>query len=424
MNDDDIRTIEQVKWFLGGSKPLEFEGVSIEERYRWIEKVLVRFSYQRLSKSEKGVIRQYIEKMSGYSRAQVCRLIRKFKQRGQIRKADSNKRRFPTKYTTRDIALLARTDELHDFLSGPATKKVMEREWEIYGHTEFKVISQISIAHLYNLRNSSLYRNINKRYTKTKPAVVKIAERTRPDSGGRPGYIRVDTVHQGDLNEKKGVYHINAVDEVTQWEIVASVERISENHLEPILESMLESFPFVIKGFHSDNGSEFINKTVAQLLNKLLIRFTKCRPRQTNDNGLVESKNGSIVRKQLGYIHIPQKYASAITLYHRDFLNIYVNFHRPCFFAESVMDHRGKVKKTYPYEKVMTPYEKLKSLPEAESYLKIGVTLQQLDDIANQMSDNEFAERMVKARSNLFQNISRNATRDDRTLTSSGSFFD
>ena len=424
MNDDDIRTIEQVKQFLGGSKPLEFEGVSIEERYRWIERVLVRFTYQRLSKSEKGVIRQYIEKMSGYSRAQVCRLIRKFNQRGQIRKADSNKRRFPTKYTTGDIALLARTDELHDFLSGPATKKVMEREWEVYGHTEFKGISQISVAHLYNLRNSSLYRSINKRYVKTKPAVVKIAERARPDPGGRPGYIRVDTVHQGDLNEEKGVYHINAVDEVTQWEIVASVERISEFHLEPILESMLESFPFVIKGFHSDNGSEFINKTVAQLLNKLLIRFTKCRPRQTNDNGLVESKNGSIVRKQLGYVHIPQKYAGAITLYHRDFLNSYVNFHRPCFFCQSVVDHRGKVKKTYPYERVMTPYEKLKSLPEAESYLKTGVTLQQLDDIANQMSDNEFAERMVKARSNLFQNISRNVNRDLRALTFSGSFFD
>jgi len=300
----------------------------------------------------------------------------------------------------------------------------MEREWEVYGHTEFKGISQISVAHLYNLRNSSLYRSINKRYKKTKPSVVKIAERARPDPRGRPGYIRVDTVHQGDLNEKKGVYHINAVDEVTQWEIVASVERISETHLEPILESMLESFPFVIEGFHSDNGSEFINKTVAQLLNKLLIRFTKCRPRQTNDNGLVESKNGSIVRKQLGYVHIPQKYASAITLYHRNFLNIYLNFHRPCFFAESVVDRRGKVKKTYPYERVMTPYEKLKSLPEAESYLKRGVTRQQLDDIADQMSDNEFAERMVKARSNLFQNISRNVNRDAPALPSPGSFFD
>jgi IS30 family transposase len=411
MNDEKLNTIEQIKQFLKGSDALEFEGVSVEKRYRWIETVLVRFKYPQLNRVEKGVIRRYIEKVSGYSRAQITRLIRCYKQRGQLRKTQQKRHRFPKKYTLTDIALLAKTDELHDYLSGPATKKIMEREWAVYGHLDFMNISRISVAHIYNLRRSFLYRNINKRYTKTKPAVVKIAERARPDPGGRPGYIRVDTVHQGDRDGQKGVYHINAVDEVTQWEIVASVERISEYYLEPVLENMLAGFPFVIMGFHSDNGSEFINKTVAKLLNKLLIRFTKCRPRHSNDNGLVESKNGSIVRKQLGYVHIPQVYATAINQYHSNFLNIYINFHRPCFFPVSVTDHNGKVKKTYPYQEVMTPYEKLKSLSDAQSYLKAGVMMEKLDDIANQMSDNAFAERMVKARSNLFQHISRHTNR-------------
>ncbi len=99
--------------------------------------------------------------------------------------------------------------------------------------------------------------------------------------------------------------------------------------------------------------------------------------------------------------------ATLINEYNRDFLNPYVNFHRPCFFPVSVVDHRGKVKKTYPYREVMTPYDKLQSLPEAESYLCPGVTLQRLGDVAHEMSDNEFAERMVKARSDLFQQISR-----------------
>ena len=270
----------------------------------------MRFKYYRLNRAEKGVIRRYIEKVSGYSRAQVCRLIRQYNQQGRLRKAHHKRHRFPRKYTLTDIALLARTDELHDCLSGPATKKIMEREWAVYGHSDFRNISQISVAHLYNLRLSHLYRSINRRYTKTKPSVVKIAERARPYPGGRPGYIRVDTVHQGDSNGEKGVYHINAVDEVTQWEVVASVERISEYYLEPVLGSLLAGFPFVILGFHSDNGSEFINKTVAKLLNKLLIRFTKCRHRHTNDNGLVESKNGSVVRKQLGYGYVPQQLTS------------------------------------------------------------------------------------------------------------------
>ena len=424
MNDEKLNTIEQVNQFLEGSEALEFGGVSIEERYRWIEAVLVRFKYFHLRRAEKGVIRRYIEKVSGYSRAQVSRLIKQYNQRGRLRKTHCKRHRFPRKYMLTDIALLARTDELHDYLSGPATKKIMEREWAVYGHLDFRNISQISVAHLYNLRRSHLYRSINRRYTKTKPAVVKIAERARPNPEGKPGYIRVDTVHQGDSNGEKGVYHINAVDEVTQWEIVASVERISEYYLEPVLGSMLAGFPFVIMGFHSDNGSEFINKTVAKLLNKLLIRFTKCRPRHTNDNGLVESKNGSVVRKQLGYVHIPQACATAINRYHRDFLNVYINFHRPCFFPVSAIDHRGKVKRTYPYHEVMTPYEKLKSLPEAQSYLQPRVTMEKLNDIANQMSDNEFAERMVKARSNLFQHISQHMNRGARSSSSPGSFLD
>ena len=94
-----------------------------------------------------------------------------------------------------------------------------------------------------------------------------------------------------------------------------------------------------------------------------------------------------------------------VNQFHEDYLSTCVNFHRPCFFAVSMMDVRGKIKKIYPYEEVMTPYEKLKSLPEAQSYLRAGVTLQQLDDIAHEMSDNEFAERMVKARSSLFEHI-------------------
>ena len=156
MNDGRLQTVEQVKQFLAGSEALDFRGVSVEERYQWIQTVLVRFKYFQLKRADKGVIRRYIEKVSGYSRAQVSRLIREYKRRGQLRKAQYRRHRFPRSYTATDIALLARTDELHDYLSGPATKKIMERELEIYGHLEFRNISRISIAHLYNLRRSLL----------------------------------------------------------------------------------------------------------------------------------------------------------------------------------------------------------------------------------------------------------------------------
>jgi hypothetical protein len=270
---------------------------------------------------------------------------------------------------------------------------------------EYAGIAAISVAQIYNLRRSQRYGG--KRYTHTKKVVSKIGERVRPDSHGLPGQIRIDTVHQGDRDGHKGVYHINSIDEVTQWEVVVSLERITEKHLEANLEGLLRQFPFHIKGFHSDNGSEFVNKVVAEILNKMLIRFTRSRPRHPDDNGLVESKNGSVIRKNLGYIHIPQAAARLLNGYHQRYLNPYINFHRPCFFPVEGIDRKGRVQKKYPYSKINTPFEKLKSIPDIENYLRQGVTLERMQSYADQMSDNNFAERMVKARSNLFKQAQR-----------------
>jgi hypothetical protein len=183
----------------------------------------------------------------------------------------------------------------------------------------------------------------------------------------QPDYLRVDSIHQGDLDGIKGVYHINAVDCVTQYEGVATCEKISEAFLIPVLEALLLSFPFVIRDFHSDNGSEYINKCVAKLLNKLLIEEqTKSRSRHSNDNAQAESKNAAIVRKHLGYSHIPQCFAAPVNAFCRDYINPYINFHRPCLFAETITDAKGRQRKHYPYKLMMTPYEKLKSPPEAK----------------------------------------------------------
>jgi len=186
---------------------------------------------------------------------------------------------------------------------------------------------------------------------------------------------------------------------------------------------VINQFPFRIKGFHSDNGGEYVNRTVAELLNKLLIRFTRSRPRRPDDNGLVESKNGSVIRKNLGYTHIPRGCANLLNVYHKENLNPYINFHRPCFFPVAIIDHKGKVKNTYPYERIKTPYEKLKSLPQVETYLRPGISLETLDAIANQMSDNQCAERMVKARYNLLKQTNRLSINEPNLLPP-GSFFD
>ena len=174
-----------------------------------------------------------------------------------------------------------------------------------------------------------------------------------------------------------------------------------------MLEALLTSFPFPILGFRVNNGSEYINHHVAKLLNKLLIEeFTKSRSRHSNDNALVESKNAAIVRKHLGYSHIPQRFASLVNAFCRDQLNLYINFHRPCLFAETITDPKGRQRKRYPYKLMMTLYEKLKSLPNArEQFLKNGITFEQLDAQALAMSDNDAAQHLNTARATLFKTI-------------------
>jgi hypothetical protein len=178
----------------------------------------------------------------------------------------------------------------------------------------------------------------------------------------------------------------------------------------PVLTQLLDTFPFTIKGFHTDNGSEYINKKVAKLLEKLRIEQTKSRARKTNDNALVESKNGSTVRKHLGYAHIPGRFAKAVNHFASGILTEYLNFHRPCHFPTESADAKGKLRKHYRYQDMMTPYEKLKSLPKASQYLKPIITFEALDAIASQCSDNDAALRLNQARAELFQLINKSQT--------------
>jgi transposase InsO family protein len=267
---------------------------------------------------------------------------------------------------------------------------------------------------LYNLRRSPGYRKLAAQWEPTRPVAISIGERRKPDPQGRPGYLRIDTVHQGDWNGVKGVYHINAVDAVTQWQVVGCVGRISEQHLLPVLEAMLHQFPFQIQGFHSDNGSEYINHEVAKLLKSLLIDFTKSRANRSQDNALVEGKNGAIIRKHMGYGHIAAEHAEAVQKFHTAHLNPYLNFHRPCGFATVSLDARGKRKRQYKREDYATPYEKWKSLPEAEQYLKRGMSFERLDEVALKMSDTEWAKKLVVARAALLRRCKSESPRGSR----------
>jgi transposase InsO family protein len=405
MNVKNLRTLAEVSEFLRGSAALEPVPGAQAERYAWIAATLRHFDYKHLSRANKGRIRRYLGCVTGYSRQQVTRLIRRWCETGRLRWEVKPARGFARRFTDADIRLLAEVDRLHDTPSGPAVKKLCERAWEHFGDERYARLATISVSHLYNLRHSRPYRRRRGHFEATRPVSRAIGVRKKPDPQGRPGFIRIDTVHQGDKDGVKGLYHINAVDEVTQFEVVATVERISERFLIPVLAEMLKAFPFVILAFHADNGSEYINHRVAELLEKLRIELTKSRARHTNDNALAESKNAAVVRKILGYVHIPQRFAPEVNRFNQDYLTPYLNYHRPCFFPEIVTDAKGKERKRYPYKAMMTPYGKLKSLPKASQYLKSGLNFDKLDAIADAISDNEAARRLQIARQTLFETL-------------------
>ena len=325
---------EQIEQLLEASQEIEFEGRNRVEMYQSITRTLSQQRYREQGKPMRGFLLLSVAKMTGRSRTQVTRLVSQYMKNSAVKQAVSERHRFASRFTRGDLELLAGVDEPHKTTSGPATKRILGWKYEQYKHQEYESLASISIAHIYNLRSRRHYRECFMSCTKTRPVKVAIGERRRPQPNGKPGYLQVDTVHQEDRDGIKGVFHINAVDEVTQWQVIGSVSAITQAHLKPFLQAIQAQFPFPVRGFHSDNGSEFINGTVEALLKDPLIEQTKPRPRKSNDNGLVESKNGAVFSKHMGYGFIAQLHAPTIHEFYLKSFNSSLNFHRPCGLAD------------------------------------------------------------------------------------------
>lgn len=403
MDDNHIMSVAQLSELVKFGKCARFKSADKKQTYEWIGRTLGRFRYFSESKKSKGIIKNYIIVMTGYSEGQVDKLIARKKKFGRVFAMERAQHTFPKRFGAADVVLLAETSALLNHPNGRAVRQLMRDMYHLYGDDRFEKLQQISVSHFYNLRQTNIFQSRMLEYRKTKPVKVNIGLRKRPTPFGKPGYLRVDSVHQGDLDKAKGVYHINLVDEVTQWEIVGCVEGISEYFLAPLLETLLELFPFLVLGFHSDNGSEYINHMVARLLHKMNIEQTKSRSRKTNDNALVESKNGSVIRKQMGYHHIPRKHAKEINQFYKEHLNPHLNFHRHCAYATEYTDEFGKTRKVY--ETYLTPCQRLLSIEKVEQYLKPGISKESLFLEQMKLSHVEAAERLQKAKQKLFNRM-------------------
>jgi len=417
MNETRLTTIAQIEEFLRANAVIEFLPWGDDaERYAHISRVLKRFDYAQRTRLERGILLRYLRLTSHYSRAQLNRLVARWHSNrlavAPLRKRFQAPRApFARKYSMTDVALLVEVDRAYEDTCGTAITHVLKRAYQS-GDIRFERLADLSVAHLYNLRKSTGYQSRRASFTKTRAVCNLIGVRRAPQTDGRAGFVRIDTVHQGDLDGVKGVYHITCVDEVSQWQVQACVQGISEAYLLPVLALVLLQFPFVINGFHSDNGSEYINGRVAQLLEKLRIEQTKSRSRQSNDNALAESKNASVVRKNMGYAHIEKRHAAIINTFYQDTFNPWLNMHRPCLFASEIVNDKNKIIKRYKRADVKTPLESLTLLAQRNLVaFKPAHTLAQLQQQAAQQSDLAATQAMQKAKAKLFELIHRAPTK-------------
>ena len=291
-------------------------------------------------------MRRYLAKLS---RSLITRLIRQYRQSGAVRVSQPRRRR--TRYTADDIALLAAVDAAHEGLSGPAVRHILWREYTVYNKAAYQRLASISASHIAADRGLSS----TPRPSHQDPQPWGEHRRAAQARPARPTR-RVDTVHQGDTPTRPGLYHINAVDTLTQWQVVGCCETISEAHLIPVLEAILHQFPFRMLSFRQRLGVSQSpgRETVEQAARG---EFTKSRAHRTTDNALVEGKNGAVLRKHIGHEPIAACHAAELQRFYTAEFNSYLNYHRPCGFATVDGRQRQAIG-----SKNRTPYEKLLSL--------------------------------------------------------------
>ena len=181
MNDKKLNTVAQLRAFLEGTEEMQFDSLGEDKRYVFIAAVLKRLRYRHLIRSDKGVVMRYLQRTTGYSRQQLTRLVgRAAHGEALAKRYTAPKEGFPRKFTAHDVELLAELDALHDTLSGPATKCLLQRAVTLFGDLRYERLASISVAHLYNLRRARGYEVRRRHWTKTKGQSIAIGLRRPP----------------------------------------------------------------------------------------------------------------------------------------------------------------------------------------------------------------------------------------------------
>jgi hypothetical protein len=212
MDETKLRTIAQLQGFLDATPEVKFTlaaGAGDAQRYEHISRVLKRFEYRQCGKHDRGVVLAYLRRTSGYSRPQITRLVARWQENRLATVPLAKRYRAPAapfarKYTSVDVALLVQMDRANEDVCGPATRHLLKRAHGVYDDARYERLAGLSVSHLYNLRKSAGYQKLRVSFTKTRPVCNPIGVRKAPRPNGRAGWVRIDNVHQGDLDGIKG----------------------------------------------------------------------------------------------------------------------------------------------------------------------------------------------------------------------------
>ena len=382
-----LQTLDRVRELLEGDRPIP-RVQSRADAYRLIERTVARFDYGRLRKVDKGLIRRYLRIATGLSRAQVTRLLKQHRTTGTLTdRRGAPRRPFPRRYTNADVELLAHVDALHGTLSARATRKLLGRAYGVFGDRRFARLAGVSRGHLYNLRRSPGY--LQRRATASDPTQLPLTnrQRWRPQPFPRPGHVRVAAVQAVDTDPLGSLYVIELADEVTAFRVVRVVAHLDTSNLIPAIHTLRRAFPFTVVDFHVARDSKPAERRVAALLRTL---------------HTARARTEGLPRPRLDHPRDADRDVDAVNAFLEQTLAPYLNYHRPCSFSSERVDAGSRVRVVHRDADIMTPYERLRSLPAASACLTPGTTLAQLDAIAAASSDNEAARAVAEARGRLF----------------------
>ena len=340
--------------------------LTLDERQALI-KMLSR-KYYLGSKKQKGFIIDELVELSGFNRSYATRTLRSISHKPKTKTKRKSGRN--TYYDDQVRKVLEKIWEVMDYLCGkrlaPIIPEIISKleafgEIQIPEETRDKLIgiSASTVDRLLRPAKKKIGRKGTSTTKQGKYLIDQIPIKTFAEWDNTvPGYAQIDLVAHNGGNVYGGFLStLNSTDVSTGWTTCILVKDKTRLQMLKGLIRMRSSFPFPLKGFHSDNGAEFINETIVAFKEKYNLEFTRGRAYKKNDNPHIEQKNYTIVRRNTGYLRYDQPEHGKILTELYEYLNLYVNYFQPIMILQEKHRVGAKAYRKYDYPK--TPYQRV-----------------------------------------------------------------